>query len=238
MRLDQKLVDLKFAPTKSQALHLIKEGLVLVNRLVETRGGKMISRQTEIQVLEPVKYVSRGAKKLLYALQNFNLSVKGLVCADFGASTGGFTQILLEKGASKIYSVDVGTDQLDPQIKANPKVIDLSQTNIRSMRNLPEKADFACIDLSFISLNLVLPKIIENCKPVANLVVLFKPQFEVGPENLNKKGIVNPEFAHQFLQDWISSQNNNNFQVLNQVQSPITGQDGNTEFLLHIQLLY
>lgn len=234
MRLDQKLVELKFAPTKSQALHLIKEGLVLVNGQVEKRGGKMISQQTEIQVLEPVKYVSRGAKKLLYALQNFNLNVDGLVCADFGASTGGFTQVLLENGASKVYCIDVGTDQLDPKIKANPKVIDLSQTNIRTMRNLPEQADFACVDLSFISLNLVLPKIIENCKPKAQLVVLFKPQFEVGPENLNKKGIVNPEFAHQFLQDWIKAQNTKKIQVLDYIQSPITGQDGNIEYLLNI----
>ncbi len=234
MRLDQKLVELKFAPTKSQALHLIKEGLVLVNGQVEKRGGKMISQQTKIQVLEPVKFVGRGAKKLLFALETFRIQVNGLVCADFGASTGGFTQVLLQNGASKVYAIDVGTDQLDPKIKSSPKVIDLSKTNIRTMRNLPEKVDFACVDLSFISINLVLPKIIDNCKPKAQLVVLFKPQFEVGPENLNKKGVVDQEFGYKFMQNWIESNNNSNFKILDYIQSPITGQDGNQEYLVNI----
>lgn len=232
MRLDEKVFLLGYASSKSQAQHLIKDQKVLVNGQVVTRPGKIISTSHSVTILEKQQYVSRGSYKLLQALKHWNIQVEGKICADIGASTGGFTQILLESQAQKVYAIDVGTDQLHPKIKANKKVVDLSRTNIKEA-NLPEKVDLLVADLSFISIQKVFDHLLLLTKVKAELVLLFKPQFEVGPENLNKKGIANPKAAKEALSNFLNNIVKSKYRV-DFTESPIKGQDGNTEYLIYI----
>jgi 23S rRNA (cytidine1920-2'-O)/16S rRNA (cytidine1409-2'-O)-methyltransferase len=233
MRLDQKVFLLNYATSKSQAQHLIKAGKVLVNDQVVTRPGKIISEAHKITILQKQEYVSRGAYKLLHALIYWKISVKEKICADIGASTGGFTQVLLEHGAKKVYAVDVGKDQLHKKLKYNPRVVEVSETNVKQA-NLPEKVELLVADLSFISIQKVLESIIGLTKPKSELVLLFKPQFEVGKENLNKKGVSKPEAAQKFLLEFINELSQK-FSKVESIESPIKGQDGNTEYLIFVK---
>jgi 23S rRNA (cytidine1920-2'-O)/16S rRNA (cytidine1409-2'-O)-methyltransferase len=231
MRLDEKVVKMGFAPTKSQALHLIKAGKVFVDGKKTTKGGRIININSKIEVLEKTQYVSRGGNKLAAALSHFEISVANKVCADLGASTGGFTQILIENGATKVFAIDVGTDQLHHRIKSNPRVVDLSPVNLRDLTDF-EPVDLICADLSFISLRIVIPKILEIAKHSAWIILLYKPQFEVGKENLNKQGIVKPEIALDSCSDFITYLSQEFSQKAQFIESPITGSDGNQEYLI------
>jgi 23S rRNA (cytidine1920-2'-O)/16S rRNA (cytidine1409-2'-O)-methyltransferase len=236
MRLDQKLVDLKLAPTKSQALHLIRDGLVLVNGEKCLKPGRKVNQSTVIELLEQHKYVSRGAKKILAAIKQFNPRIANQVCVDFGASTGGFTQVMLENGASKVYAIDVGTDQLHPKIKSNPRVIELSGQNIKDLQELPEKPTFATVDLSFISITKVWQTIQNLMGLKSQLIVLYKPQFEVGQVNLNKSGIANPETAKEFLDLWLLELEKAGLKTVAYIPCPVLGQDGNQEYLVFVEI--
>lgn len=232
MRLDEKVFLLGFASSKSQAQHLIKDQKVLVNGKVVTRPGKIISTSHLVTITEKQKYVSRGAYKLLHALNHWNIQVADKICADVGASTGGFTQVLIEFQAQKVYAIDVGTDQLHSKIKANEKVIDLPRTNIKQAE-LPEKVDLLVADLSFISIQKVFEQLLSLTKEKTEFVLLFKPQFEVGPENLNKKGVANPDKAKEALDNFINFLLKS-YQKVDFTKSPVKGQDGNIEYLIYI----
>lgn len=236
MRLDQKLVDLKLAPTKSQAQHLIRDGLVLVNNQICDKPGKNINDFTTVVVSENYKYVSRGAKKLLAAIAEFKPQIQTKICADFGASTGGFTQVLLENGAKLVYAIDVGTDQLNPKIKKDPRVVNLPNQNIKDLVTLPHKIEFATVDLSFISITKVFEKIINLMKKNGKLIILYKPQFEVGQSNLNKKGIADLTIGLEYLQNWLLQIKSDYNLKVEFIKSPILGQDGNQEYLLFVEL--
>lgn len=237
MRLDEKLVQLKHAPTKSQALDLIKRSLVLVNGKIATKGGKITNPRTEIQVLESTHYVSRGAHKLLQALSHWQISLQDKVGADFGASTGGFTQVMLEAGAKQVFAIDVGADQLHRSLVNHPKVVNMPEQNVRNLKELSPKPEFACVDLSFISLKIVIPVILELCEPKAQLVLLYKPQFEVGPENLNKQGLVKPEIANIYLQEFLLYLKDLGLKKVEHIESTTKGKLGNQEFLIFLDNL-
>lgn len=241
IRLDEFLVKNEFAPSKSQALNLIKEGLVEVDGKLATKGGKQITASSIVNVLESTQYVSRGAKKLLSALSEIDIELEGTICGDFGASTGGFSQVLLEKGAKLVYAIDVGSNQLHESLKGDSRIVNMENQNIRDLESLPHELDFACADLSFISLRLIIEKIINLCRKEAFLVLLFKPQFEVGRENLNKQGVVSEEKGLGALEDfivWIDETVNLNSQkveFISSIPSKITGQNGNQEYLVVLE---
>jgi 23S rRNA (cytidine1920-2'-O)/16S rRNA (cytidine1409-2'-O)-methyltransferase len=176
-------------------------------------------------------YVSRGGVKLAAALTHFGFDPAGCICLDVGASTGGFTQVLLERGAKRVYAVDVGRDQLHPSLHNRPEVISLEQQDIRTLA-IEEPVDLLCIDVSFISLKLVLPSATALMRPKSQLVTLIKPQFEAGPEH-NKKGIVrNPAVHAQICADISACADSLGWRVLGVIPSSIEGGDGNREFLL------
>jgi 23S rRNA (cytidine1920-2'-O)/16S rRNA (cytidine1409-2'-O)-methyltransferase len=233
MRLDQLLVTQKLTQTKSQANQLIKQGLVFVNGLQVNKPAKNVTDQDSIEIKDEV-YVSRGAYKLREALTKFHISTEGKICADIGASTGGFTQILLQQNAAKIYCIDVGTDQLNPLVKNDPRVVTLEQTHILDYPKFPEKIDLVVIDLSFISVRKVLPHLFELVGKNVDFVILLKPQFEVGRE-LNKKGVVktkDAEHCHNEFKQYLLE----TYSITTQsILSPIKGQEGNTEYLVYIK---
>ena len=235
MRADLALVEAGLVSTRSKALQYIEAKQVYY-------GDKLVLKASEKVKLDGLKlvgenqFVSRGALKLKKAFEEFNLSFHDLTMADIGASTGGFTDFALSKGAKKIYAIDVGIDQLDPKLKNDPRVIECTGVNIKHPFVLQELVDFIVADLSFISLTKVLVNVGALMKPGAFGVILIKPQFEVGPDSLGKNGIVKDAALHRqvctrikdFLQD-------HHFKFLAECESPIKGKSGNTEFLFYIQ---
>lgn len=187
-RLDKKLVELGLASTRSQALQYIQAGVVFENNVQITKPShKTIGEHLEVRT--QTHYVGRGAQKLIDALASFPIKVLDKICADIGASTGGFTQVLLEHQAKRVYAIDVGHDQLDERLVNDGRVVNMPGTNIRAVESLPEKIELMVADLSFISLEIVLPHMQKLLTTDAELVVLVKPQFEVGREGLDKNGL-------------------------------------------------
>lgn len=236
MRLDIALVERGLCDSRARAQRAIEAGLVSVNGKLAQKPSMQIVQGDEITLQDdPTQhYVGRGALKLLHALEVFNIDVTGLRCLDVGASTGGFTQVLLECGAAHVIAVDVGTGQLAPALQVDSRVLSLEQTDIRSLEIAP--VQFACVDVSFISLQLVLPKLAELLLPHSHAVALLKPQFECGPAAVGKRGVVKSPKEHQHaLQRVISAAQQAGFAELGVTQSPLLGGQGNTEFLLHLQ---
>ncbi|MBU1151283.1 TlyA family RNA methyltransferase [Patescibacteria group bacterium] len=235
LRLDELLSQKGFYPTRSQAAQAIKAGEVFVNDQPQTKPGRPTSDQSTITTTTDQQFVSRGAKKLQAALEEFKIDPSSLTILDVGASTGGFTDLLLQKGASKIYAVDVGTDQLAEKLKKDPRVINMEQTDIRNIKSLPTSPDLAVGDLSFISLRLVIPKIFELLKPSAPAILLLKPQFEAGKDRIPKDGVIKDEKTRQQIlqefRDWAAT---HSYKIKKIIPSPIKGGDGNTEYLLLI----
>jgi 23S rRNA (cytidine1920-2'-O)/16S rRNA (cytidine1409-2'-O)-methyltransferase len=231
-RIDKVMLERGLVKTRSQASMLITQGDVYCNGQRVTKTGHKVQESDQIEIKQDQLYVSRGAYKLKAALDEFKIDLKGKVVADVGASTGGFTQICLEDGANKVYSIDVGHDQLDPILRQDNRVINLEGTNIKTLTELPEKVDFCVVDLSFISITLVLNNILNLLKPEGKAIVLVKPQFEVGKNRISKKGLVKEEdrIAVSFeLKNWLIE---NNFKLLGELNSPILGnKSGNVEFL-------
>ncbi|NOT78969.1 MAG: TlyA family RNA methyltransferase [Bacteriovoracaceae bacterium] len=232
-RVDKVLVDAKLTSTRSQALLLIDEGVVFYqNKKVEKASQKVTSEGLEVR--KDVQYVSRGAHKIEGALVRFQQNVEGLVIADVGASTGGFTDYVLRSGAKKVYCIDVGHDQLAPSIKSDSRVENHEGVNIKFPFTLAEKVDLAVVDLSFISLKLVLKNIFDLLKENGHIIALVKPQFEVGPTGIDQNGIVKSEghrlvMLHE-LKEWCKAQN---FFLVSQCDSPISGKDGNKEYFFY-----
>lgn len=220
---------------RSQARLLIKEGKVLINGRQIKKPGSNFDSEVKITVQNLPQYVSRGAQKLEAALKEFKVNPANQIIADIGASTGGFTDLLLQKGAKKVYAIDVGQDQLAQKLRQDPRVINLEKTNVKDLEELPEKVGLAVVDLSYISLTKVLHKICTFLKPRAKIIVLFKPQFECGPGVVNKQGVITNDsirlkVLHNFL-DWCQE---NQLEVESQIESPIQGKTGNIEYLLLI----
>nr|WP_245994585.1 TlyA family RNA methyltransferase [Desulfosoma caldarium] len=223
-------------PSREKARGLILAGCVRVDGHTVTQCGRKIPENADVQVHgQDHPYVSRGGIKLAHALDHFNLNVAGLVVMDVGASTGGFTDCLLQRGALKVYAVDVGYGQLAWKLRQDPRVVVLERCNIRHLNPsaIPEPLDGAVVDVSFISLKQVLPKVVTFLKPESFLVALVKPQFEAGREHVNKGGVVKDATVHQAVcQAVANTVESLAFQILGIIPSPILGPKGNREFLL------
>jgi 23S rRNA (cytidine1920-2'-O)/16S rRNA (cytidine1409-2'-O)-methyltransferase len=235
-RLDQRLVEEGLAPTRARAADLIRRGCVAVSGKTVLKPGAMIAEES-VPAVAPgaAEYVSRGGLKLLAALSSFGLSPHDAVALDVGASTGGFTEVLLAEGAGKVYAVDVGRDQLHERLQADPRVVSLEATDARTLDAtlIPEEVTAITADVSFISLTLALPAALECAAPGAWLVALVKPQFEAGREAVGKGGIVrrpeDRERAVARVQAFLAGEG---WTVLGIVPSPIEGGSGNAEFLI------
>jgi 23S rRNA (cytidine1920-2'-O)/16S rRNA (cytidine1409-2'-O)-methyltransferase len=236
MRADVFLVEQGFAATRAEAQAAIAAGTVSADGRAVAKASQSLNADMKIEYAPAHPYVSRGALKLIAALDRFGLSPDGLVCLDIGASTGGFTQVLLERGAKKVFAVDVGHGQIHRNVADDVRVMSLEGTNARriSKRDIPENPQAIVADVSFISLKLVLPKALELAENGAWLVALVKPQFEVGRENVGKGGIVKDETAQKAVlaesARWLAE--DQHWSVLGTMQSPIEGGDGNREFLI------
>jgi 23S rRNA (cytidine1920-2'-O)/16S rRNA (cytidine1409-2'-O)-methyltransferase len=238
-RLDKILLQRGLVKSRVRAEEIIRTHGVLVNKKMIHKTGKKFPLDVIIELLvEDMPYVSRGALKLKKAFESFEIVVDGMICLDIGASTGGFTEILLENGAKKVYALDVGTAQLHATIKENDKVVNLEKTHIREINQkmIPDQIDTVVVDVSFISLEKIFPFFHPYLKIGGNCIALIKPQFEVGKENVGKGGIVKKKALYSVVIDKIR-QNAliNNLEYKQHIESPILGGDGNREFLMWFQ---
>ena len=238
-RLDIVLFERGFAESREKAKALIMSGIVYVNDQKEIKAGRDIKPDDIIEVRgSTLKYVSRGGLKLEKAMQSFPISLRDKICMDIGASTGGFTDCMLQNGASKVYSIDVGYGQLAWKLRSDSRVVNLERTNFRyvTKEQIPEDIDFASVDVSFISLKLILPVMHTLLKDGAEAVCLIKPQFEAGRENVGKKGVVRDPQVHKNVIESIAlfacSQC---FEVLGLEHSPVKGPEGNIEYLMYLK---
>ena len=240
-RLDVLLVERLYAETRSKAQAIIMSGNVYVNGQKADKPGTSFEETVEIEVRGAVcPYVSRGGLKLEKALRDFGVKPEGFVCSDSGASTGGFTDCLLQQGASKVFAIDVGYGELNWKIRNDPRVVVMERTNIRYVtpEDLGEQLDLSVIDVSFIGLELVLPTIRKLLKPGRGQVLcLIKPQFEAGRENIGKNGVVRDPKIHQMVLDkFVALVQGLGFTILGLTFSPVKGPAGNIEFLGHLTL--
>ena len=237
-RLDVLLVSQGLAASREKAKAIIMSGNVLVNGQREDKAGTMIDVKAEITVKGgQLKYVSRGGLKLEKAMSHFDLTLEGRVCMDVGASTGGFTDCMLQNGAVKVYSVDVGHGQLDWKLRNDPRVVCMEKTNIRDVtpEQIEEPAAFVSIDVSFISLTKVLPPVRELMTEYGEIVCLIKPQFEAGREKVGKKGVVrDPKVHEEVIEKVIDFAATVGLESRELEFSPIKGPEGNIEYLLHL----
>ncbi len=233
-RADILLVERGFFESRAKAQAAIAAGLVSANGRMIVKASETISPEAEIKAQAAHPYVSRGALKLEAALAAFKITPLDAICLDIGASTGGFSEVLLQGGAQKVYAVDVGHGQLHPKVAQEERLVNLEGTDARSLTPLliPEKIDLVVSDVSFISLKLVIPPILPLLKQGAIMAVLIKPQFEAGRAHL-KKGVVRDEAIHDAVcKDLSAFITDLGFKINGLIPSPITGGDGNREFLL------
>ena len=239
IRLDVALFERGFAKSREKAKALIMAGIVYVNNQKSDKAGNTVKAEDIIEVRgETLKYVSRGGLKLEKAMSAFSLSLNGFLCADIGASTGGFTDCMLQNGAKKVYAIDVGYGQLAWKLRTDERVINLERTNFRYVteEQIPEKLDFCSVDVSFISLSLILPVMRNILKENGRAVCLIKPQFEAGKENVGKKGVVREKSVHISVIDKIKDIiSENKFSLLGLDFSPVKGPEGNIEYLCYIE---
>lgn len=239
IRLDQLVFDLGLAESRERAKTTVMSGLVFVNGQRADKPGMQVSPDVNVEVKgTALPYVSRGGLKLEKALKVFPIDVNGKVCIDCGASTGGFTDVLLKNGAAKVYSVDVGYGQLAWSLRNDERVINMERTNIRyiSSEQIPEPLDICVMDLSFISVKLVLPAVCALLKNDAQLVCLIKPQFEAGREEVGKKGVVRDKAVHlSVIESVLSFAPTVGMTVIGLDFSPIKGPEGNREYLCYMK---
>ncbi len=237
-RIDQLLVERDLAPSRQKAQALIRCGQVRVDGVVVDKPGTSVPVEAELAVAEGPRFVSRGGEKLDAAMDAFSVSAEGLICADLGASTGGFTDCLLQRGAARVYAVDVGYGQLDWRLRQDDRVVVMERTNARHLESLPEAVALVVGDLSFISLDRILPAALRIAAPGAQAVVLVKPQFEVGRGKVGKGGVVRDPVARQQAVDRVAEVARDlGCTVRGSMESPIRGaRKGNVEYLLHLQL--
>ena len=236
-RLDEALVVRGLAETRSRARALILARDVLVNGAVADRAGTAVRPSDALTLVEKARFVSRGGEKLDHALTRFGITVDGLVAVDIGASTGGFTDCLLQRGAARICAVDVGYGQLAERLRGDPRVVVMDRTNVRHIQGLPELVDVATVDVSFISLKLVLPVVAGLLRPDGVVVPLIKPQFEAGPKDVGKGGVVRDPAVHRrVLEEVLAAATGSGFRCFGLTASPLRGPAGNVEFLAALRI--
>lgn len=236
VRLDHALIARGLATSRQRGQAFIRAGLVTVNGRRTDRPDMLVSPEAAIELAGRPRYVSRGGEKLAAALDAFGVDPQGRACLDVGASTGGFTDVLLQRGASSVTAVDVGYGQLAWSIRQDPRVRVLERVNIRDLDRLPVPADLATIDVSFISLRVVVPAVRQLLSPPGDILALVKPQFEVGKGRVGKGGVVRDPAQHQQvlheLGDFLATIG---YQVVAEFPSPVLGSKGNREFFFHMR---
>ncbi len=234
-RLDVLLVERALVESRQRAQALILAGDVQVNGRRIDKAGALIAEDAEIALRAPPKYVGRGGLKLEGALDASQVDPRGKTCADIGASTGGFTDLLLQRGAARVYAIDVGYGQLAWKLRRDPRVVVMDRVNIRKLGALPELIDLAVIDVSFISLTLVFPVVKRLLQPRGEIIALIKPQFEAGREQVGKGGIVRDAAVHRAVIEKITRYATEiDLRVRGICRSPLEGADGNVEFFVHL----
>lgn len=237
-RLDVLLVERGLVPTRAKAKGVILAGEVLVDGERVDKAGTAVALDADITLKNVLPYVGRGGLKLAGALDTFAVDVRGRICADVGACTGGFTDVLLQQGAARVYAIDVGYGQLDWKLRQDERVVVLERTNARYLASLAEPVSFVCIDVSFISLRLILPAVQQwlAADAVCDVVALIKPQFEAGPAQVGKGGIVKDTAVHrQVLHDLLAWCRAQDLAPQRLMRSPVTGAGGNVEFLVWLR---
>ncbi len=233
LRLDEVLLSKGLVPDKNGAFIIVTEGKIFVDGQKAVSPSQRISPDAEVVLTYTDEYVGRGAFKLEGAVREFNISVEGKICADLGAATGGFTEVLLRHGAKKVYAIDTARGKLALKLREDPRVIVMEDANILYLETLPELIDLATIDVSFTSLRLALPAILKFLAPGAEVIALFKPQYETRNPELLKHGIVRDDASREaLLKEFEAWAVENSWKVLGTMQSPIKGSKGNTEYLL------
>ena len=232
IRLDRLLVERGLVQTRSRGQILVMAGEVRVGGATAVKPAMMVTKDAQVEIITPMPFVGRGGYKLDAALEVFAIDVEGKTCADVGACTGGFTDVMLQRGAHRVYSIDVGYGQLDWKLRQDERVVPLERTNARYLESLPELINFAAIDVSFISLALIIPAVRKWLSTEFDIVALVKPQFEAGPRDVAKGGIVrNPEVHRRVLTNFIGWARSQQLALTGLIRSPIKGASGNVEFL-------
>jgi 23S rRNA (cytidine1920-2'-O)/16S rRNA (cytidine1409-2'-O)-methyltransferase len=236
-RLDLLVLERGLASTREKARGMIMAGEVLVAGRVADKPGMQVAADVHLGVKSKPQFVSRGGLKLAHALDVFEVSVANQICVDVGASTGGFTDCLLQNGAAKVYALDVGYGQIDLRLRSDPRVVVMERVNARYVDSLPEQVQFASIDASFISLRLLLPVVKNWLSPAGLVIPLIKPQFEAGPSDVGKGGVVRDPLVHwRVLSEVLTFAISLGFAVGGLTTSPIKGPAGNVEFLSLLSL--
>ncbi len=236
MRLDEALVQRGLADSRSRAQALILAGDALVNSSPVIKAGAMVRCGDELAIKTPPRFVSRGGEKLDKALDVFSVDVAGASVADFGASTGGFSDCLLQRGASRVFAIDVGYGQLAERVRTDPRVVIMDRTNVRHVEALPEPVQLVVIDVSFIGLKLVLPAAKSVLDDNGGIVALVKPQFEAGKGQVGKGGVVrDPAIHRRVLEEMFQHAADLDLGIIGLIDSPIRGPAGNVEFLVHLR---
>lgn len=238
IRLDSYVFENGFAESREKAKAYIMAGQVYINGVKSLKAGTVVKDGDTVEVRgDKLPFVSRGGLKLQKAFESFGLSVEGLLCMDVGASTGGFTDCMLQHNAKKVYSIDVGYGQLSWKLRTDVRVINLERTNFRYVteREIPEEIDFSSVDVSFISLDKILPVLYQRLANNGKAVCLIKPQFEAGRENIGKKGVVrDPAIHKEVIEKVFDKTTENKFSILGLDYSPVKGPEGNIEYLMYI----
>ncbi len=238
-RLDQAVFNLGLAESREKAKAFIMAGVVYVNNQKADKPGMTVKADDLVEVrANPLKYVSRGGLKLEKAMQVFSLNLTDMICADIGASTGGFTDCMLQNGAVKVYAIDVGYGQLAWKLRTDERVVNLERTNFRYVteKEIPDKLDFASVDVSFISLSIIIPALYPLLKNGGEAVCLIKPQFEAGKDKVGKKGVVRDIDVHlEVIDKIINVMEQNSLSVLGLDFSPVKGPEGNIEYLIYVK---
>ena len=235
-RLDQYLVEEGYVENSDRAVALVMAGMVRVDGVPASSVALQVSADSKVFVKETNQFVSRGGTKLDHALGTFAIVVQGQVCADVGAATGGFSDALLQRGAEKIYAVDVGYGDLHWKVRSNPRVFPIERTNARYLETLPEPVSLVAIDASFISLGLLIPAVVNWLSPTADLILLVKPQFEALQEEVGEGGIVvDPEIHQRVIRQVAHTCISYDLHIRGLIASPILGGQGNKEFLLWVR---
>lgn len=236
-RLDVLLVERGLAPSREMAQRYIHAGDVRVNGQAGGKPGMTVDENAALEVKSAPPFASRGGEKLEAAFVAFPLDVSGVVCVDIGASTGGFTDCLLQHGAARVYAIDVGYGQMVTRLRDDPRVVMMERTNARYVETLPERIQFVSIDASFISLKILLPVVKGWLTSTGAVVALVKPQFEAGPKDVGKGGVVKDAGVHRrVLEEVISAAQAEGYTLGGLIRSPLTGPKGNTEFLIWLSV--
>lgn len=234
-RLDQLLIERGLAADLGAAERLVLAGAVLVNGAVLDKRAELLPEDVAIELKEVNRFVSRGGLKLNFALEHFGISVAGKVCADAGASTGGFTDVLLQRDATKVYAIDSAYGELSWKLRQDPRVVVMERTTIASITSLPDVIDFACVDISLLSLKQILPSVLSWLAPRGEVVALIKPQYELQQGDVPEGGVIEDDAKRKAAVDGVVSWCDiNNLLVRGVIESPIRGGAGNVEYLIHL----